>query len=129
MTGIAVALVMALIVRDGLVIHEAVFPTPAVALPDRDCASGVARLRGAYEPRWSALRDGRDASAELAALDLELRALRAVCAREGEAPLIQFTRLERWRYRAETQSLLWHDTLSQDTARAEGVAPSAGANP
>lgn len=128
-TVVAVSLVLALIVRDGAVIHDAVFTTPDVALPDRDCGAGVQRLRGAYAPHWETLREGRSAEASLASLDLELRALRALCAREGDASLARFTRLERWRYRAENQSHLWHDTLSQDTARAEGDAPSAGANP
>ena len=129
MAVVAVSLVLALILRDGMVIHDAVFTTPDVALPDRDCDEGLRRLRGAYEPHWAAVREGRSAAAALGSLDLELRALRARCAREGEGPLARFTRLERWRYRAENQSTLWHDTLSQDTARADGDAPSAGANP
>lgn len=128
-TVVAVCLVLALILRDGMIIHDAVFTTPDVPLPDRACADGVRRLRGAYEPHWAALREGRSAAAELASLDLELRALRALCAREGDDSLARFTRLERWRYRAENQSHLWHDTLSQDTARADDAAPSAGANP
>lgn len=127
-TVCAVTLTLALIARDGRVIHEAVFATPAIALPDANCDVGLARLRGAYAPLWEQLREGRRAEA-LAGLDLELRALRARCAREGDAALARFTRLERWRYRAETQSHLWHDTLSQDRATAAGDAPSAGANP
>ena len=123
------ALVLALIGRDGLLIQEVAFGVPDLTLPDADCREGVSRLRAAYTPLWDDARAGRPPTAALASLDRELRALRAKCAREGDAALDRFTRLERWRYRAENQAQLWHDTLSQDTARAHGDAPSAGANP
>jgi hypothetical protein len=126
--AVAVTLVLALIARDGAVIQAAVFDVPDVALPDRDCEAGVTRLRGAYTPLWAQIRDD-GAAPSLLPLDLQLRALRPRCEREGEAPLARFTQLERWRYRAENQARLWHDTLSPDSAGATSAPGSPGANP
>lgn len=126
--AVAVVLVLALIARDGAVIQAAVFSVPNIELPDRDCAAGLSRLRSAYEPMWQQLREGH-AAPSLPSLDLELRALRARCEREGEAPLARFTRLERWRYRAENQARLWHDTLSSDSVGADRAAGPTSVNP
>lgn len=126
--AVAVTLVLALIARDGAVIQAAVFDVPDVALPDRDCEAGLSRLRGAYAPLWAQLRDD-GAAPSLPPLDLQLRALRPRCEREGEGSLARYTQLERWRYRAENQARLWHDTLSPDSAGASRAATSPGANP
>ena len=99
-------------------IQAAVFAVPDVSLPDASCGAGITRLRAEYAPLWGAVREGGRAPS-LAALDLQLRALRPRCVREGEATLARFTRLERWRYRAEAQARLWNDTLSNDRALAE----------
>lgn len=127
-TTVAVSLVLALIVRDGAVIQASVFDVPDVPLADRDCDAGIARLEAAYRPLWANLRDGVDAPA-LGRLDLELRALRARCLREGDTALTRFKRVERWRYRAENLARLWHDTLHSDPPGAERAAASTGANP
>lgn len=125
---VAVSLVLALIARDGAVIQAAVFDVPDLRLTDRDCDAGLARLRASYSPLWAALQRGL-ATPALGGLDLELRALRPLCLREGDAALERFTLLERWRYRAENLARLWHDTLPSDSEVAAGVTASTGANP
>lgn len=101
----------------GRVVYADTFSARSPDPRDTDCAVGLHRLHGAYERAWAERRE-RAAGLTDPALDSALTALRAVCAREGEGGAEAHRHLERWRYRAESMALLWHETLDDDVRAA-----------
>lgn len=111
----------ALIVHGAGAIHRDIFSVPSGPVTDATCAAGIRRLYSAFTTVWQAQRSDEKITVP-PRLERDLRALRPVCEREGEAALDGWSYLARWRYRAEGQSALWRDTLHHDAERALGYA-------
>lgn len=110
-----------LIVHGAGAVYRDVFGVPDGPAADATCAEGIRRLHHAFTTVWQSRRSG-EAIAVPPNLERDLRALRPVCEREGEAALDGWEHLARWRYRAEGQSALWRETLHHDAERALGYA-------
>lgn len=116
----ATVLTAMLIVHGARVIHEDTFVIPSTPTPDARCDDGITRLRAGFEAHWQQRREARALAPVPDALERDLRALRPVCEREGDAALDRYEQLTRWRYRAEGITRLWIESLPDP---AQGTSP------
>ncbi len=125
---VATALTGLLIQHAGRAVYHAVYDIPA-ATWEGSCADGIRRAHEAYEAVWEARRSGSAEARVPPSLETEFRALRARCAAEGEEASRAYTHLARWRYRSESLTRLWTNTLTDDAERALGFTPPPGTHP
>ncbi len=125
---VATVLTGLLIQHAGRAVYRSVYDHPTGTW-EGDCAAGIRRAHEAYEAVWDARRSGAPNARVRPELEAEFRALRVRCAREGEGATRAYTPLARWRYRSESLTRLWTDTLTDDAERALGFTPPPGSQP
>jgi len=125
---VATVLTGLLIQHAGRAVYRAVYDTP-VGTWEGNCAEGIRRAHTGYEAVWDARRSGAADARVSPTLEAEFRALRVRCAAEGEGAAQAYTHLARWRYRSESLTRLWTNTLTDDAERALGFTPPPGSHP
>lgn len=108
-----------LIWHAGVVVYRDSYAMGTPSPLDVNCSTGIRRLHAELSAVWEARRTQRDPDLPVSpATDQNLKALRALCEREGEAATTAYEHFERWRYRADGQTHLWNDVLAEDARRA-----------